>query len=243
MPRLSGSPVPQYRLHKPSGRAIVTLNKQDFYLGEYGTEESKQAYNALISEWLANDRQPLGKHKHPKSKGLSLAELCLGYLKFAETYYQKNGQPTDEVTCIKQMIRRVRSHYGHVPACEFGPAQLKAIRQGLHEEDLSLRYINACIGRIRRMFSWAVDEELVPGEVHYRLTRVRDWQPGRCPARLAKPKGIVKKAEVQAVLPHVSRQVRAMIGLQLLIGCRPEEIWKFLFPIGIGLVSARFRAP
>ena len=37
--------VPSYRLHKPSGQAVVTLDGRDFYLGAYGTPASKAEYD------------------------------------------------------------------------------------------------------------------------------------------------------------------------------------------------------
>ena len=35
--------LPSYRLHKPTGQAVVTLNGKDHYLGRHGTRESKDA--------------------------------------------------------------------------------------------------------------------------------------------------------------------------------------------------------
>ena len=48
--------VPSYRLHKPSGRAVVTLGGRDHYLGRYGSAASKREYERLVAEWLANHR-------------------------------------------------------------------------------------------------------------------------------------------------------------------------------------------
>jgi len=45
MPRRNQS-LPRYRKHKASGRAIVTLSGEDFYLGPYGSKASKLEYNA-----------------------------------------------------------------------------------------------------------------------------------------------------------------------------------------------------
>jgi integrase len=47
---------------------------------------------------------------------------------------------------------------------------------------------------------------------------------GRTEARETKAIGPVERARVEAVLPIVSRQVRAMIELQLLTGMRPGEV-------------------
>lgn len=42
--------VPSYRLHKPSGLAVVTIGGKDFYLGQHGTAESRRNYDRVISE-------------------------------------------------------------------------------------------------------------------------------------------------------------------------------------------------
>ena len=48
--------TPSYRLHKPTGQAVVTLDGRDFYLGKHGTPASRAEYDRLIAEWLANGR-------------------------------------------------------------------------------------------------------------------------------------------------------------------------------------------
>jgi hypothetical protein len=49
--------TPSYRLHKPSGQAVVTLKGRDFYLGRHGSPESRAEYDRLVGEWLANGRR------------------------------------------------------------------------------------------------------------------------------------------------------------------------------------------
>ena len=44
--------IPKYRLHAPSGLAVVRLNGRDIYLGKHGTKESRQEYGRIIKEWL-----------------------------------------------------------------------------------------------------------------------------------------------------------------------------------------------
>lgn len=41
--------TPAYRLHKPSGQAVVRLNAKDHYLGKFGTPESHALYDQLIA--------------------------------------------------------------------------------------------------------------------------------------------------------------------------------------------------
>ena len=48
--------IPSYRLHKPTGQSVVRLDGRDFYLGKYGSEESRESYHRKIAEWLAHGR-------------------------------------------------------------------------------------------------------------------------------------------------------------------------------------------
>jgi hypothetical protein len=48
--------TPSYRLHKPSGQAVVTLNAKDHYLGLFGTPEGRVLYDQLVARWLTNGR-------------------------------------------------------------------------------------------------------------------------------------------------------------------------------------------
>jgi integrase len=69
-----------------------------------------------------------------------------------------------------------------------------------------------------------VSEELVPPGVLEALRSVSGLRKGRSQAREKPPIGPVAEAEVEAVRPHVSRQVWAMIELQRLTGMRPGEV-------------------
>ena len=54
MPRTPKGSPPSYRLHKPTGHAVVTLNGRDFYPGRHGSPASWAEYDRLIAQWLAN---------------------------------------------------------------------------------------------------------------------------------------------------------------------------------------------
>ena len=56
MPRLINR-TPKYCLHRATGRAVVTLDGHDIYLGEHGFKASRREYDRLIGEWLANGRR------------------------------------------------------------------------------------------------------------------------------------------------------------------------------------------
>ncbi len=107
---------------------------------------------------------------------------------------------------------------------DFGPLALKAVRQQMVEHGLCRRHINQRVNRVRRIFKWGVENELVPPQILHGLQAVAPLKRGRTTAPESKPVLPVPDADVDAVLPHVSRQVAAMIELQRLSGMRPGEV-------------------
>ena len=66
--------TPSYRLHKPTGQAVVTLSGRDFYLGKFGSSESRGEYDRLVTEWLTNGRT-LPRPASPIGSDLTVNEL------------------------------------------------------------------------------------------------------------------------------------------------------------------------
>jgi integrase len=215
--------TPSYRLHKPTGLAVVTLSGQDHYLGRHGSPESRAEYDRLIAEWLLRGRG--APPEAPKPIAPTVSELILAYWdRHVVPYYVKNGRPTSERDNIRQALRFVRPPYGHTPASDFGPLALKAVRQAMTEAGRCRRLINKDINRIRSMFRWAVEHELLPSSVHEALRAVAGLREGRSEARETAPVGPVPDEHVQAVLPLVPPPVAAMVQLQRLTGARPGEV-------------------
>ena len=214
--------LPSYRKHKASGRAVVTLSGKDHYLGPYGTEASRHEYDRVILEWLANGRK-LCPAEHGK-KQLSVNELILQYWNHAKDYYVKNGQPTSEQGTIKSALRPLRRLYGDRSTDDFTPLGLKAVRTQYVSEGLCRATVNRYVSHIKRMFKWAVENELVQVEVWQALQAVSGLKKGRSEAEDYDPIRPVREQAIKAVEPYVSRQVWAMIQLQLCSGMRPGEV-------------------
>jgi integrase len=121
-------------------------------------------------------------------------------------------------------IRPLRQLYGDSIAREFGPVKLKRARQAMIDSGLCRKEVNKRTGRIVRLFKWAVEEEMVPPSLHHGLKAVPGLRRGRADVRESEPVKPVPDAFVDAVRPHVSRQVGAMIQLQCLSGMRPGEV-------------------
>jgi len=69
---------PGYCRHKATNQAYVNLGGQVFYLGDYGSEKSRERYNALKSEWLLN-RHSFEAKRFVKT-GPTMADLRLAFL-------------------------------------------------------------------------------------------------------------------------------------------------------------------
>lgn len=235
MPKLSDNQVPAYCRHRASGQAVVTLDGQDIYLGKYGTAASRQQYNRLIAEWLAAGRRlPVGQGE------ITVIEMLDRFWQHAEKYYRHgDGSRSDELQNYRYALKPLKDLYGRTPAADFTPLALKALReqmikpQQVKETDGTVRqepgwsrnYTNQQIGRIRRVFKWAVSETLIPPAVYQALAAVDGLRRGRSEARETKPVKPVPEQYVEAILPFVSRQVKALIELQLLTGARGGELF------------------
>ena len=90
--------------------------------------------------------------------------------------------------------------------------------------DLSRGVINNRINRVKRFIRWAVAEELVPPSIIHGLEAVQGLRRGRTRARETDPVMPVEDVHVEAVLPHVTPHVAAMIQLQRMTGMRPGEV-------------------
>jgi integrase len=242
----SASGNPGYREHKATGQAVVTLplgngKRKDVYLGPFGTPESKAEYNRVIAEWAANGRQAPVAPEDP-ARDLSINELVSRFIDHADVSYRDTtGALTTEYDNYKLSLHPLRILFGELPAAKFGPIALEQVRDymvrtgsgkrgfgkkgsPLCGKGLCRRVVNQRMGRIRRFFKWAASKELVPHAVYQKLLTVDGLREGRSPARESKDVRPVPPETVEVTLPHVSRQVAAMIRVQLLTGARPREV-------------------
>jgi hypothetical protein len=77
--------------------------------------------------------------------------------------------------------------YGEAPAAEFSPLKLKAVRQRMIDAGLCRGVSNQRVGRIVRMFKWAVAEEKKPVTTYQALKTVKGLERGRTEARETEP--------------------------------------------------------
>jgi integrase len=231
---------PRYRRHKPSGQAVVTLTdptgtRKDFYLGSYGSKESKAEYARLLGEWSAAGRSI--PQAGPVPSDLTVAEVLLRFWRHAEGYYQDpDGRPAGELQNYRDTLRPLKAQYAHTLAREFGPLALKAVRESMIAAGLSRKVINQRVGRIKRVFKWAVAEQLVPADVYHGLQAVAGLGQGRTTAPDPAPIEPVADDVVEKTLPKLPRHVRGLVQFMRLTGARPGEACQ-LRPLDIDMTG------
>ena len=214
--------IPSYRKHKASGQALVTILGKDHYLGLHGSRASHVQYDRLIAEYLATGRKLI----EPKRNSITVIEVLADYLKFARTYYLKDGKVTNELDALRLIVSDAGSLYGNTLANEFGPKALKVVRQQWLERGQARRTINKNMRRLTRIFKWAASEEIIPVAIYQALIAVPGLKLGRTTAPETAPVMPVSKATVEKTMPYLRPIVRDMVRLQLLTGMRPGEICK-----------------
>jgi integrase len=221
--------VPSYRLHKGRGKnlAAVTINGKPVYLGPHGSAESLEKYHQEIAQWHAA-RSGRIIEPPPSASGdafLGINNLVEAYLNFAEKHYVKEtGEQTPEFDCIVSAVEPVTDVYGLSNSHEFGPKKLKLVREHMIGLKWTRGTINKAISRIKRMFKWAVAEELVSPTISHGLQALQGLRGGRSRAKETERVKPVDKAHVLAVIPHVTPQVADMLKVLLLTGMRPGEV-------------------
>jgi integrase len=207
----------------PTGLAVDSIGGRDVYLGKHDTPESRAEYDRLIAEWLATGRRRIMADS-TSITDLSVNEMLEAYLHHADSFYVKNGQPTTEPVNIRLAIRPLRQLYGLTLAREFGPLRLKTVRQAFIDSGLCRSEINKRVRHVLCAFKWAVGEEMVPPCVHHGLKAVPGLRRGRADVGESETVRPVPDALVDAIRPHVCRQVWAMAELRRLSGMRPGEV-------------------
>jgi integrase len=212
----------------------ATKRRRDYRLGEHGTPESREMYHRLIAEWEANDR------RWPRDVGMPAArsggvpmEPTIAEIAIAHWRWVESGHRAKRASNIHVTLRLLRRMDGSTPATEYGPKRLLLLREAMVRGEAggdeprkpwSRRTTNDRVRIVVAMFRWAVARELVPEHVYRALTAVEPLKRGRGGAKEPARIGPVPEEAIKATRPHMSRQVRALVDLQLLTGARPGEL-------------------
>lgn len=110
---------PQYRKYERYGRAVVTIDRQEFDLGKFESAASRSKYDQIVTEWIANGRVlPSAAQQDRK---VTVATLVSAYRRFAKDYYRGST----EVENFELSVKPLLALYSRLLATEFGPIKLR----------------------------------------------------------------------------------------------------------------------
>lgn len=218
--------VPGYLLHKATGQARVRIQGRDVYLGPYGSVESRERYGRILADLARGGVvDPVEARDKPTAvPGLTVNELCVAFLRHAQRHYVKRGQPTAEQHCFRSAIRPLKELFGFTAIADFGPLALKAVRARMVEQGWCRDYVNKSVGRLRLIFRWGVENELVPPNVPQALQAVAGLQAGRTEAPDRPARRPIPSEHIEAVRKAVRQRTRDILDLLLLTAARPGEL-------------------
>lgn len=170
--------VPALRHHKPTNQAVTTVRlpdggTKDLYLGKHGSAAAGSEYARIVSLLAANG----GTYPSIRND-LTVNEALVRYLKFATAFYRDpDGSQSRSLENTKTALRDLRKLFGPTPLADFGPPELKALRQLMIQDGRVRRQVNKRIGIVRQFFRWCVEEQLIPVSVLDTLKAVAPLAP------------------------------------------------------------------
>ena len=222
-------PIPRYLCHDSGGRCRAFCYVYDqgrrrrVYLGAWNSPESKRRYRDVLSGHM--DGTPETAPAPEATSSLTIADLVARFLSWATRHYVKHGRPTGEWNNLKEAAAPLLDLFRDETASAFGPKKLAVVRDHMLQSGrLARRTINSRVQRIRRLFRWAVAEELAPVQVWESLRTLLPLQRGRTTARETEPIHPVPADLLQRTLPLLPPTLRVMVLIQLLTGMRPNEV-------------------
>lgn len=208
--------IPVMRHHKPSGQARIYVNGNYQYLGKWGSNEAEQNYQKYIGDLL---------QQKTISTIIPVRVLVAAFLDHADEYYRnKKGSPTGTTGYFRYITQPLLRIHGDTLVSQFGTLALKAVRDDMIENGLTRKNINCRIVKIRQIFKWGVENEMVPVTVYQALCTVPDLAKGRSKAKEKPPIPQAEVKHVLATIEHCHKTIADMLRLQLLTGMRPGEV-------------------
>lgn len=247
MARRARNAVPDYLLHKASGKAYVNIDGKVIYLpGEYESKESRAEYDRLVALWMLNGRRspviptvpfqaatamhPIASAPSPvittfsavpATLSFTVGQFVLEYLRYAENRYAKT---TQHFYSIRAALRPIVKYFENLPLVEFGPKKLIQVRRYFIQKNMVRREVNRRVAAIKNAVRWAVAQEFIPGEVIHRLDAVSELRRGEDGIREGTKVRPVNEELMRATLPHLPPEIATMVEVQFLTGMRPGEV-------------------
>lgn len=218
--------VPKYRKHSSRNKGFVEVSgKRIYFPGKFNSAEPLTAYSDFLKS-IAKESSPRGPDiRATRGDDVPICLLVDRFLAWSETKFIKHGRSTGTFEKFRDNVTPpLLELFANLATSKFGPLDLKEVRQKFVESGLCRNEVNDRTMRIKRIFNWGVENELVPESTAGALKYVSKLQPGDTVARETEAVTSVEDAIVAATIPFLPPTVDDMVRLQQLTGCRPSEV-------------------
>lgn len=217
MPRKATWP-PRIYVHV-SGRPFIRVRRDgratDYYLdGEPGSPECQAHYARLVLELSS------GGAVRPEPSGpLTVCQLVDRWS--AERIAEL---PRKEQYHYRHALTPLVELYGTIPVVEFRVRQLKVVRQAMVNLDWCRTYVNRQVSRVRALWRWGEESELVPSGSWHHLCTLRSLPKNAPNVRNTNPRHVTTREELNAVLAVLREPLKTMLEVQWFTGMRSCEV-------------------
>ena len=234
--------------HSKKGHAYAYFNRVMLRFGRSDDPGHKSRFDAALSEWLANGRKiteammPSRKASHSAAKVvpplssasaqaasacvdpavITVVEVIVRYLPWLAKQYKPVSQ--SHVEAAKGALKLLRGTFAHLAADEFSVRHLMQLRDAMIAKGWCRIYVNRQIDRVRDLFRWATETELIPGTRSFRLASMKNLQRGHPGVREGKEVEGAPDADILACIERMPEVLDDMLRLLRWTGARPKEM-------------------
>jgi integrase len=168
-------------------------------------------------------RKRRAKELHPR-ECLTVAEMCDRYVAWAKDYYSYSWEKKKGMAIkVEYSIREFREMYGERFVADLEHHDMLMHRDALIEKGLGRSTVNRRISTVKRMITWALDEDMIPALAKAELTQVSTLKRGRSAAKDGEPVTAAPMDDVEAVIADSAPSLGGMLRVMRLTGMRPGE--------------------
>ena len=194
--------------------------------GKYQSPESLAAFEKSLGFFLLHGTAPpwVGKAvatTHPAladDDGQTVEELCRQFEK-----HKLPGYSYSEQCNYRSAMRDLCYLYAARPAAHFGKRELLEVRALFVRSGKCLKGCNGQTRRVKAVFQWAADHELVPDSVPLNLQALRNLKHGEAPTPPRKQ--AVSDELVQRTCQHLPQEAVDIITVLRHSGARSGELY------------------
>ena len=228
----------KYHHAKSRDRAFIKYPKgsrckryTEWLPGAYDSPESRAAFERSLGyylqhgdvpPWVAGEMSTIVDQtaaSAPRRRGPTVDAMCDEFQRHKETDYCHG-----EACHYRSAIKRLRWLYGKSPARAMGRRELREVRSLMVKAGNCRKTINGQIARLKAVFVWAAEEEMVPDEVPGRLASLRPLKRGKA-AHDNPPVEPVSDEIVERTIKVLPPTAASLVRLLRVSGARSGELF------------------